>query len=170
MTPATEHGQSPARTAPFIFNLMFAGLLLWAAVLWAIPRTSAGAVLPFRLHFEWGACEERGERGILDINDAGALNLLLLASDQRTGREQSRQLSSDDLQELKAALEENSVWDLPTEIVSPEDAIVLMPGCSHLEVRSGRDQTTIDEADGINTKYFQLKSYLVDLAQSRGDQ
>ncbi len=148
-------------------DTVIAALVLSSAVRWLTPQGDNEDLMPFALHFEWGPCEERGERGMLDIDADGQLQLLLLAADQRTGRERTATLGQEEMQALADALMQSTFWELPVQIVPPEGAIVLSPGCSHLDIALDQHAAAIDEADGTNAAYFQLKTYLVNLALSQ---
>lgn len=114
----------------------------------------------FALTYEWGACSTESPRQLLTINRAGTLYLLLVDSVGTTGRESTRSLSLVEQGKLLDVLRSNQVFDLPDQILPEAGRTTLTPGCSHLEITFDGRSKTIDEADGLDNRYYRIKLIL----------
>lgn len=117
----------------------------------------------FHLVFTWGECAADAGRTALEINASGHLYAAQIDAGGQSGLEAARDLNQNERRTLLDKLAQADVMTLPAQIVSGEEIIPLDPGCSQLQLTQNGNSKTIDEANGINARYYDLKLFLESL-------
>lgn len=129
------------------------------------PESGSEAHLPedFALRFDWGVCQNEAERTVITLGPDGRGSILWLKEGLTSGQESTLVLSPEQQTRLITLIRENQIMALPSEITAGEGQISLSPGCSRLQLTMDGETKTIDEADGLEPRYYRLKLFMEQL-------